>query len=264
MLHPPPHARQRGRIERSAGAALGRGHGGQYIEPMPRLALARPSSQCEVCRQWGDQALCSDCISRFAVAVPRCGRCGLGLGLPSPACGTCLREAPPFEHTVCAVDYAFPWDALISAFKFQGRAELAAVLAVRLLAAVRASGTPLPRWVVPVPLAPARLAERGYNQAWELARRLGRALGVAADATLLWRPADSAHQADLGRAERQHNLRSAFMADPRRRGVLQGTRVALVDDVMTTGATAREASAALLRGGAAAVDVWVVARTPEG
>ena len=224
---------------------------------------ARPSSQCEVCRQWSDGALCTDCVARFAPAVPRCGRCGLRLGLPAPACGACLREPPPFEHTVCAVDYGFPWDALISDFKFHGRAELAAVLAERLQVAVRAADAPLPRWVVPVPLAPARLSERGYNQAWELARRLGRSLGVSADAGLLWRPADQAHQADLNRAERQRNLRSAFMTDPRRRGELQGQRVALVDDVMTTGATAREAAAALLRGGAAAVDVWVVARTPD-
>ena len=185
------------------------------------------------------------------------------MGLAAPACGACLRDAPPFEHTVCAADYGFPWDALIAAFKFQGRVELAAPLAERLRVAVVASAGPRPRWVVPVPLAPARLAERGYNQAWELACRPGRALGLTADAGLLWRPADQAHQAGLGRAERQHNLRRAFMADPRRRGDLQGTRVALVDDVMTTGATVREAASALLRGGAAAVDVWVVARTPD-
>ena len=85
---------------------------------------------------------------------------------------------PPFEHTVCAADYAFPWDALIAAFKFHGRVELAAALAERLLAAVRASAAPPPQLVVPVPLAPARLAERGYNQAWELARRLAPALGA--------------------------------------------------------------------------------------
>ncbi|HSQ72775.1 MAG TPA: phosphoribosyltransferase family protein, partial [Rubrivivax sp.] len=196
-------------------------------------------------------------------AVPRCGPCGLRLGSSALACGAWLNEPPPFQNTFGAADYGFPWDALIAAFKFHGRAELAAVLAERLLAALRAAGAPLPRWVVPVPLAPARMAERGYNQAWELARRLGRSLGVAADAGLLWRPADQAHQADLNRAERQRNLRSAFMTDPRRRGDLQGSRVALVDDVMTTGATAREAAAALLRGGAAVVDVWVVARTPD-
>jgi len=231
---------------------------------MPRTALARPSSQCEVCRQWDHSALCGDCIARFAAPAPRCARCGLRLALPAEACGACLLDPPPFEHTVCAADYGFPWDALIAAFKFRGRPELAAVLAERLHAAVRSTAAPLPQWVLPVPLAPARLAERGYNQAWELARRLARALGVAADAHLLWRPADSLHQADLGRADRQRSLRGAFMVDPRRRGEIAGRRVALVDDVMTTGATAREAATALLRGGAAAVDVWVVARTPDG
>jgi len=231
---------------------------------MPRLDRARLSSQCEVCRQWAQAAVCDDCVSRFAAAVPRCSRCGLRLGLSAPACGECLRDAPPFEHTVCAADYAFPWDALIAAFKFHDRVELAAALAERLLAAVRASAVPPPQLVVPVPLAPARLAERGYNQAWELARRLAPAVGATAEAHLLWRPADSAHQAELGRLARQNNLRRAFMVDPRRRGELLGRRVALVDDVMTTGATAREAAAALLRGGAAAVDVWVVARTAGG
>jgi len=185
------------------------------------------------------------------------------MGLAAPACGECQRDMPPFEHTVCAADYAFPWDGLIAAFKFHGRAELAATLAQRLLTAVRVAAIPLPQLVVPVPLAPARLAERGYNQAWELARRLAPALGVAAQSGLLWRPADTAHQVELDRTERQHNLRNAFMVDPRRRSELLGRRVALVDDVMTTGATAREAASALLRGGAAAVDVWVVARTPD-
>ena len=230
---------------------------------MPRFALARLDSPCEVCRQWSGQPLCTDCIECYAAAVPRCARCGLRLGRPAPACGACLLDVPPFEHTVCAVDYGFPWDTLISDFKFHGRPELAAVLAGRLQAAVQAAAAAPPRWIVPVPLAPARLAERGYNQAWELARRLAPALGLRADAGLLWRIAGGAHQAGLGRAERQRNLRGAYLADARRRNELQGSRVALVDDVMTTGATAREAATALLRGGAAAVDVWVVARTPQ-
>jgi predicted amidophosphoribosyltransferase len=107
-----------------------------------------------------------------------------------------------------------------------------------------------------------RLAERGYNQAWELARRVAAALSLPASASLLLRPVDAGPQIELGRAERQRNLRNAFMVDPRQRGTLQGRRVALVDDVMTTGATAHAAASALLRAGAA-VDVWVLARTPE-
>ncbi|MDP1901656.1 MAG: ComF family protein [Rubrivivax sp.] len=240
----------------------------------PALALLRPSrlpSQCEICRQWVDAdmhqiqpgALCADCISRFAAPRPRCQRCGLRMGVESPACGDCLRDAPPFEHTVCAVDYGFPWDGLVAAFKFHGRVELAFALAALMARAVHAAGRPAPHWVLPVPLSPRRLAERGYNQAWELARTLAATLGLRADAGLLLRHGDTAHQADLGRAERQRNLRSAFMVEPRRRTELQGARVALVDDVMTTGATVREAAALLRRAGAAAVDVWVLARTPE-
>jgi ComF family protein len=233
---------------------------------MPRhLALAQLPlpSQCEVCRTWAHAALCPDCVARFAAVVPRCPRCGLRLGLPAPACVACLRQAPPFERTVCVADYAFPWQQLIADFKFRGRVELARLLSERLLAAVRVAGASAPGLVLPVPLAPQRLAERGYNQAWELARRVAAALGLPAVPDLLLRPLATAQQAELGRAERQRNLRTAFMVDPRRRGELQGRRVALVDDVMTTEATAREASATLLRAGAAAVDVWVLARTPN-
>jgi ComF family protein len=224
-------------------------------------------SQCEVCRRWSPaaeaSALCADCVARFGTAVPRCSRCGLRLGLAAAACGGCLRDPPPFEHTVCAADYAFPWDRLIAAFKFNGRVELASVLAARITAAVQGSAAPRPDLVLPVPLAPGRLSGRGYNQAWELARRVARAVGVAAEGSLLLRHLDTAQQAGLGRAERQRNLRLAFRVEPRRRGELLSRRVALVDDVMTTGATAREAAAVLLRAGAAAVDLWVLARTPD-
>lgn len=234
---------------------------------MPTLGAASlwPSlpRQCEVCRQWSGQALCPDCVARYAAPRPRCARCGIGLGLAAAACGDCLRDPPPFARTVCVADYGFPWDALIGAFKFEGRPELSGPLADRLVAALQATSAPLPDLVLPVPLSPRRLAQRGYNQAWEVARRVAARLPCAAEASLLQRPLEAAHQAELGRAERQSNLRGAFMVDPRRRSLLQGRAVALVDDVMTTGATAREAATALLRAGAARVDLWVLARTPQ-
>ena len=222
----------------------------------------RCPSQCEVCRQWGLSALCDDCIDAFARPVPRCARCGLGTGVAIDACGECLRTAPPYVHTVCVADYGFPWDRLIAANKFEARTELSAVLAQRLHQAVVAAPGPAAELVLPVPLSQERLAERGYNQAWELARRVARLAGLPARADVLLRPLDSAHQAALDRAERQRNLRRAFMVDPRQRAVLQGQRVALVDDVMTTGTTVREAATALMRAGAASVQVWVLARTP--
>jgi ComF family protein len=161
------------------------------------------------------------------------------------------------------VDYGFPWDRLIHAFKFSGRAELAGALSGRLLQAVHRAGFVRPDLVLPVPLSARRLSQRGYNQAWELARPVARALGLPAETALLMRPLDTGQQAELDRAERLINLRTAFMVDPARRAVLRGRHVALVDDVMTTGATVHEATTTLLRAGAAAVQVWAFARTPE-
>lgn len=206
--------------------------------------------------------MCADCVARFAPAVPRCRGCGLRLAVDAPVCGACLADPPPFDACVVGCDYAFPWDRLITDFKFHSRVELAAALAQRLLAAIERAALPRPQWVLPVPLTPQRLAERGYNQAWELARRLARSLGCRADAQLLDRPLAGRHQAELGLAQRQQNLKGAFVPHPRRQASLQGNHVAVVDDVMTSGATLREAAAALRRGGAARVDVWVLARTP--
>jgi ComF family protein len=227
-------------------------------------ALRAPwPSQCEVCRRWNAARLCAACVQRFAPPTLRCARCALRVGLETLACGECLRDPPPYTTTVCAADYGFPWDGLIAAFKFNQQVELAAPLAQRITAAVRARGeAPTAQLVLPVPLSAARLAERGYNQAWELARRVASACGLPARPDVLLRALDTAHQADLTRAERQRNLRAAFFVDVRWRGVLTGRCVALVDDVLTTGATARGCAAALLRGGAAEVHVWVVARTP--
>lgn len=179
-----------------------------------------------------------------------------------PVCGACLADPPPFDACVVALDYAFPWDRLIADFKFNGRVELAATLARRLLQAIRQDGRPLPTWVLPVPLTPQRLAERGYNQAWELARRVARPLRCRADAQWLLRPLPGPHQAELNLAQRLRSMRGAYLLNPARRLSLHGQHVALVDDVMTSGATLREAAATLRRAGAARIDAWALARTP--
>jgi ComF family protein len=245
--------------------------GGQYIEPMQIPALLRPGSrparlrpmgQCAVCRDWDAQAVCAACIARFAPEVPRCRRCGLRTALPVVMCGACVADPPAFDACIVGCDYGFPWDRLIADFKFNDRVELAAPLAQRLLDALRRDARCLPQWVLPVPRAPQRLAQRGYNQAWELARRVARHLGCRADARLLERPLAGAHQARLDLAQRLKNLHGAFLPNPSRRVSLHGQHVAVVDDVMTSGATLREAAAALRRAGAARVDAWVVARTP--
>lgn len=158
------------------------------------------------------------------------------------------------------MDYAPPWDRLIVQFKFHGAVDLADVLSLRLAEALPADEATGVDIVLPMPLSPQRLATRGYNQAWELARRVARRHRCDASAASLQRPLHRDPQAGLGRAERRRNLRGVFAVPHPEH--LEGRRVALVDDVMTTGATLAEAAQALLDAGAASVQGWVLARTP--
>jgi ComF family protein len=182
--------------------------------------------------------------------------------MAAPACGACLHEPPPYERTVCALDYGFPWRALIGSFKFEGAVELARPLAERLIDAVQTAAAEPPDCVLPVPLSRSRLAERGFNQAWELARRVAGSLRLPAHAGALLRAIDTPHQAGLERRARLSNLHGAFTVAAPYRPRLAGQHVALLDDVMTTGATLAAATAALRRAGVARVQVWVLARTP--
>ena len=175
---------------------------------------------------------------------------------------------PDFDAAFARVDYGFPWDRLIAAFKFHAALDLAPVFAAAIVDA-RAQGIggaadeeALPL-IVPVPLSDARLRERGYNQAWELARRVARRLGGRAEARLVLRIRDTSHQLALPPDARAGNVRGAFAVEPRRLAEVRGRSVALVDDVMTTGHTVAEIARVLKQAGATRVEVWVVARTPR-
>jgi len=258
------------RRQRAKRGAIGPFHEGQYIEPMAltfgSLRAAAPTALpglCVVCRDWSRRSPCELCLQRFAPLRPRCATCARTMPLAVPRCGECMRQMSAFERCVTGADYAAPWDELIAGFKFHRKTELAAVLCELLWRSVDAAGTaPRPELLVPVPLSHERLRERGYNQAWELARRLARRLRLPARANVLQRSRDTRHQIGMSRVEREHNLRDAFWIEPAQRVRLQGAHVALIDDVLTTGATAHAAALALTRAGAARVDVWVVARTP--
>ena len=227
------------------------------------FATPRLPSLCAVCHAWGAQRVCGDCLTRFAPPVVRCQRCALEVPASADLCGACLNDTPPFVRTIAAVTYGHPWDGLIARFKFNAALDLAPVLSTRLLLAVQRSDTAHPTLLLPVPLSAQRLRERGYNQAWELARRLGVALHCQADARLLLRVKDGPHQLAFPREQRAANVRGAFAVEPLRTSELRGRSVALVDDVMTTGATTAEAARVLLQAGAASVQVWVVGRTPR-
>jgi ComF family protein len=149
--------------------------------------------------------------------------------------------------------WSFPVDALIGRFKYGGALHYGALLGRLLGECCRGRR---PDGIVPVPLHHVRLAERGFNQATELARQVSRRIGAPVLNDACRRTAATPPQAGLAAQERQRNLRGAFAASP---GVA-GLQLAIVDDVLTTGATVEAVTLELLRAGAAGVEVWAVAR----
>ena len=216
---------------------------------------------CELCVARTDGALlCAACaadLPRIAVACPVCA-------LPSSfgtICGACLNNPPPYSATVAALVYTFPTDRLLQRIKYGGRLALAQWAGATLATAVRAalggrSAHARPDRIVALPLAESRQRERGFNQAREIAVRVAQATTLPL-VTPLARISAGPPQTALPWAERRRNVRGAFAV----RADVHGARIALVDDVMTTGATLAEAARTLVRAGVLSVECWVVART---
>jgi ComF family protein len=172
-------------------------------------------------------------------------------------CGACLQRPPPLAETHAVFVYGFPLDRLVPRFKFHNDLAAGRLLSELMLESV--SGLPRPSALVPVPLHEARLRQRGYDQALELAKPLARALQVPLLSEALVRTRATAPQSELDAGARRRNLRRAFEI---RAGAALPDHVALVDDVMTTGATLEAAAKTLRRAGVARVDAWVCARVP--
>lgn len=199
--------------------------------------------------------LCSPCLNDLPwLSESRCPQCALPTA-NGRICGSCLKHPPAFDRTHSFLAYDFPVDKLIQAFKYGQRLEIASALAGVWLG--RSVPPRLPELLVPVPLHPARLRERGFNQALELGKALARRIRLPLIPDACQRIRDTPPQASLPLKERHRNLRGAFSANPDR---LAGRHIAIIDDVMTSGSSLNELAATLKKAGAAEVDCWVMAR----
>jgi ComF family protein len=231
---------------------------GPFRSFLSSLAAQVPS-QCAACLAWPSRPLCDACIARFARPTSRCPTCAIALPEGVARCSDCVRHPPPLDACLAACAYAWPWPGYIGHFKFRGETGWAATFAT-LMRHTPWAEPALERCdlVLPMPLSSERLRERGFNQAYEIARRLapGRS-----DATLLLRLRDTPAQSGLSRDERLRNLRGAFAVAPLRAGAVRDRRIVLVDDVMTSGASLFEAARVLRLAGAVHVTGLVLART---
>ncbi len=222
-----------------------------------RLFALASEQDCRLCGDASARAICIACDADLPRLPPAC--CPI-CGLPSPgaqSCGRCLSAPPAYDATIAALEYAFPVTRLIQSFKYEHAVGLGVTLAAYLAQSIATDGPWQVDLLVPLPLAPERLRERGYNQALELARVLARQHGLALDGRAVARVRHAPPQAELPWKERRRNIRGAFAA--RRR--FDGLSVAVIDDVMTTGATLDEMARVLKAAGALRVVNWVVART---
>ena len=214
--------------------------------------------RCLLCGAAADDAgLCAACRAELPRNASCCARCAEPLPMPAPLCGRCLRHPPPWDVAWVPLRYAWPLDVLEARFKFGGDLAAGRALAAQWLA--QAPPSTLPAALIPVPLHVSRLRRRGYNQALELARALGRALQIPVHARALRRTRATAAQTELDRVARRRNVRGAFALAA---GYAPPAHVAVLDDVLTTGATLAECARVLRRAGVARVDVWALARAP--
>ncbi|MEZ5614902.1 MAG: ComF family protein [Rhodocyclaceae bacterium] len=210
---------------------------------------------CFVCgRNSGDRLVCVACSADLPYLTgPLCPVCALP-SADGSVCGACRNSPPQYDATIAAFRYAFPAEHLVQGLKYRHRLPLADWLAETLLSRIAADGIDC---VVPLPLSAQRMKERGFNQAQEIARPLARQLGLPLLSDACARVRDTAPQASLPWKARQANIRHAFEC----RIDLAGKGIAVVDDVMTTGATLNEFAGLLKRSGAARVENWVATRT---
>lgn len=208
----------------------------------------------EACEPRSD-GLCAACRRSLPWNRSACLRCGLPLSLPAASCGHCQRRPPPLSQTRAVFRYEAPLDRLLPRLKFHD--DLAAGRLLGRLMAEALVDAARPAALVPLPLHRRRLRSRGFDQTLELAKPLALGLHLPLMGDVLLRVRETAPQSRLDAAARRRNLRRAFAV---REDDTLPAHVALVDDVMTTGATLHAAADALLRAGVARVDAWVCAR----
>ncbi len=202
--------------------------------------------------------LCDACQHDLPHAEVSCHRCAIPL--PSghgtgTICGACQTNPPAFRRCLAPFAYGAPLDHLLIDLKFNGKLSVARTLGELQADWLAKHIDEQPDCIMPVPLHPARLRERGFNQSLELARPIARRLALPLDTRSCQRQRNTSPQADLSAKHRHSNIKGAFET----RGAVKG-HIAIIDDVMTTGSTAEEIARTLLAAGAQAVDIWVCAR----
>lgn len=225
---------------------------------------AKQAGLCVACLSPNSfNGLCLPCQNDLPINRWCCTLCALPLPFPAShaVCGECLTSPPPFTRSLIPFRYQYPIDGMIGRYKYNGQRKfvrpLITDLSQHLKQHLAQAITTLPEVLIPAPMHPQRLRKRGFNQAQEIAEHIGKELGIPTASEMVLRTRKVQAQRELNRNQRLTNLRGVF--DVRTE---VPKRVAIVDDVVTTGATVRVLASALANAGARDIQVWALARTP--
>jgi ComF family protein len=212
---------------------------------------------CTLCGQSTQQhAMCPACLADLPrLRAPNCGQCGFPCTTTIGTCGQCQQQPPPYDRVISAFAYASPISQLVSKLKFRGQLQLARLFGELLAQQIVSAGSQA-QAVLPVPLHFKRLRQRGFNQALEISRPLGKILALPIIHDVIVRRRNTRPQAEQPAQQRERNIRGAFELAKS----LDYQRVAIVDDVMTSGHTVSEIAKQLRQGGVEQIEVWCVAR----
>ena len=205
--------------------------------------------------------LCLGCFADLPWNTTCCHQCALPLAPDNPGichCGECIRKPPPFDQVLSPLIYNKPISRLIGKFKFNAKLVNGQLLSQLLADYIERKGVQKPKLIIPVPLHRTRLQQRGFNQALELARPLSHRFGIPVAHDIVMRRRATPPQTSLEQKARYKNIRGSFET---RKRIAHG-HIAILDDVITTGATIAELALTLKHAGAERVDAWSVARTP--
>jgi len=200
---------------------------------------------------------CDECYAQLPFQYHNCSQCGQQLAESQDYCGTCLIQPPEFDTCFCPFEYQEPISSHICAFKYNQKPELARSLAQTLALEIQNNQLDLPELLIPVPMHTSKLRNRGYNQASLIAHHLGKLLNIKVATNIIKKHKPTTPQAELSLANRNNNLRGSFKAKQK---VLH-KHVAIIDDVFTTGATAKEIAKILKQNGVDYCQVWGIAHT---
>ncbi len=220
------------------------------------LLNALVPERCPVCAVRASPGFCGDCRRLLPWIMTGCEVCGTEL-YEVGVCGGCQSRRPHYDHAVIPFKYRAPVSDHIQTLKYNRQLRHAGSLGAMICRQVWKDQSPAPDLLIPVPLHPRRLRQRGFNQALEIARRIGAELGIDVSHSALARIKNTVSQTGLGERQRRRNVKGAFQAP----APIRHAHVALVDDVVTSGSTANAAARELKRAGVEMVSVWAAAKT---